>query len=122
MIVESPMSAPDAVDGSSESWGLNSAHFRGTHVPVEEPSTASQADKAASFVVPLEHARTRKVWYLFDLASTGSGRRTNLRRREINFNQGDKWKAAINTYIGTIPPNGDALCIVEQNMSGCPLL
>jgi hypothetical protein len=24
--------------------GLNSTHFRGTHVPVEEPSTASQAD------------------------------------------------------------------------------
>jgi hypothetical protein len=30
--------------GSSESWGLNSAHFHGTHVPVEEPSTASKAD------------------------------------------------------------------------------
>jgi hypothetical protein len=30
---------------SSESWRLNSTHFRGTHVPVEEPSTASQADK-----------------------------------------------------------------------------
>jgi hypothetical protein len=50
------------------------------------------------------------------------GRRTNLPRREINFNQGDKWKAAINRYIGTIPPNGDAPCIAEQNMSGCPLL
>jgi hypothetical protein len=24
--------------------GLNSAHIRGTHVPVEEPSTASEAD------------------------------------------------------------------------------
>ena len=30
--------------GSSESWGLNSAHLHGTHVPVEEPSTASIAD------------------------------------------------------------------------------
>jgi hypothetical protein len=30
--------------GSSESWGLNSTHFHGTHVPVEEPSTASEAD------------------------------------------------------------------------------
>ena len=30
--------------GSSESWGLNSAHIHGTHVPVEEPSTASIAD------------------------------------------------------------------------------
>ena len=47
---------------------------------------------------------------------------TNLRRREINFNQGDKWKAAINAYIGTIPPNGDALCTAEQTMSGGPLL
>ena len=27
--------------GSSKSWGLNSTHFHGTHVPVEEPSTAS---------------------------------------------------------------------------------
>src|SRR5690242_20947209 len=27
--------------GSSESWGLNSAHIDGTSVPVEEPSTAS---------------------------------------------------------------------------------
>jgi hypothetical protein len=24
--------------------GLNSTHFHGTHVPVEEPSTASKAD------------------------------------------------------------------------------
>jgi hypothetical protein len=32
--------------GSSESWGLNSTHFHGTHVPVEEPSTASEADIA----------------------------------------------------------------------------
>jgi len=30
--------------GSSETWGLNSTHFHGTHVPVEEPSTASGAD------------------------------------------------------------------------------
>jgi hypothetical protein len=30
--------------GSSESWGLNSTHLHGTHVPVEEPSTASTAD------------------------------------------------------------------------------
>ena len=29
--------------GSSESWGvLNNAHFHDTHVPVEEPSTASK--------------------------------------------------------------------------------
>jgi hypothetical protein len=27
--------------GSSKSWGLNSTHFFGTYVPVEEPSTAS---------------------------------------------------------------------------------
>src|SRR5262249_55653662 len=30
--------------GSSKSWGLNSTHLHGTHVPVEEPSTASKAD------------------------------------------------------------------------------
>jgi hypothetical protein len=29
--------------GSCESWGLNSTHIHGTHVPVEEPSTASKA-------------------------------------------------------------------------------
>ena len=34
----------NCMTGSSESWGLNSTHFRATHVPVEEPSTASQAD------------------------------------------------------------------------------
>jgi hypothetical protein len=32
--------------GSSESWAFNSAQFHGTHVPVEEPSTASIADIA----------------------------------------------------------------------------
>src|SRR5262249_21370708 len=30
--------------GSSKSWGLNSTHLHGTHVPVQEPSTASIAD------------------------------------------------------------------------------
>jgi hypothetical protein len=29
---------------SSESWDFNSTHVYGTHVPVEEPSTASKAD------------------------------------------------------------------------------
>src|SRR6516225_6435202 len=29
--------------GSSESWSLNSSHIHGTHVPVEQPSTASKA-------------------------------------------------------------------------------
>ena len=28
----------------SESWRLNSTHLHGTHVPVEEPPTASKAD------------------------------------------------------------------------------
>ena len=31
------------MSGSCESWGLNSTHIHGTHVPVEEPSTASRA-------------------------------------------------------------------------------
>ena len=30
--------------GSSKSWGLNSTHCFGTYVPMEEPSTASEAD------------------------------------------------------------------------------
>src|ERR1017187_5072869 len=30
--------------GFSKLWGLNSTHIHGTHVPVEEPSTASLAD------------------------------------------------------------------------------
>jgi hypothetical protein len=29
--------------------GLNSTHFHGTHVPVEEPSTASIADIRVNF-------------------------------------------------------------------------
>jgi hypothetical protein len=29
---------------SSESWDFNSTHVYGTHVPVEEPSTASGRD------------------------------------------------------------------------------
>jgi hypothetical protein len=33
--------------GSSELWELNSTQVYGTHVPVEEPSTASQADIAS---------------------------------------------------------------------------
>jgi hypothetical protein len=31
------------MSGSCESWGLNSTQIHGTHVPVEEPSTASKA-------------------------------------------------------------------------------
>src|SRR5262245_36029125 len=34
--------------GSSKSWGLNSTHLHGTHVPVQEPSTASIADMCAA--------------------------------------------------------------------------
>jgi hypothetical protein len=34
--------------GSSKSWGLNSTHLHGTHVPVEEPSTASIADMGSA--------------------------------------------------------------------------
>jgi hypothetical protein len=33
--------------GSSKLWGLNSTHCFGTYVPVEEPSTASEADSCA---------------------------------------------------------------------------
>src|SRR5262245_22776142 len=34
--------------GSSKSWGLNSTHLHGTHVPVQEPSTASKADMCSA--------------------------------------------------------------------------
>ena len=44
-------------------------------------------------------------------------RRLPLRRLEISFSQGAKWKALISTYIGTIPLSGDAL---EHNASGDP--
>jgi hypothetical protein len=44
--------------GSSESWGLNSAHFHGTHVPVEEPSTASKADIECVLLVRLLGAKS----------------------------------------------------------------
>ena len=32
------------MSGFCESWGLNSTHIHGTHVPVEEPSTASKVE------------------------------------------------------------------------------
>ena len=38
------MVVTDCMFGSSQSWSINSTHILGTHVPVEEPSTASEAD------------------------------------------------------------------------------
>jgi hypothetical protein len=35
------------ITGSSESWEPWQTHIHGTHVPVEEPSTASKADITA---------------------------------------------------------------------------
>ncbi|WP_420882075.1 hypothetical protein [Rhizobium gallicum] len=40
-------------------------------------------------------------------AKAGSGRQVPLRRLEISFSQGAKWKALISKYIGTIPVSGD---------------
>src|SRR5664280_1579273 len=37
--------------------GLNSPHIHGTHVPVEEPSTASQADIALGYGLSTRMAR-----------------------------------------------------------------
>ncbi len=71
---------------------------------------------------PQEGSRTREVWHGSTWQTPDQDRRAPLRRLETNFSQGAKWKAAINTYIGTIPPKGDASCMAEQNMSGCPLL
>jgi hypothetical protein len=33
---------------------------------------------------------------------------------EISFSQGAEWKALVNTYIQTIPFNGDASCAGER--------
>ena len=35
---------------AGQSWGLNSTHLHGTHVPVEEPSTASKADMCGALI------------------------------------------------------------------------
>ncbi len=43
-----------------------------------------------------------------------------LRCLEINSNHGAEWKALISTYIGTIPPKGEAPCADEQRMSAGP--
>src|SRR6476620_1047152 len=43
-----PIVVTVCMSGSCESWGLNSTHIHGTHVPVEEPSTASGADMRSS--------------------------------------------------------------------------
>jgi len=47
-------------------------------------------------------------------------RQARLRRLEINFSQGAKWKALISKYIGTIPLSGDAPGAAEQSISGAP--
>ena len=44
-------------------------------------------------------------------------RQAAVRRLEISFSQGAKWKALISRYIGTIPLSGDASCAAEQSMS-----
>ena len=53
---------------SSKSWLFNRTHISGTHVPVEEPSTASKADiscsearKATSLAVALSRIRHRSA-------------------------------------------------------------
>jgi hypothetical protein len=43
-----------------------------------------------------------------------------VRRLEISFSQGAKWKALISKYIGTIPLSGDASCAAEQSISDGP--
>jgi hypothetical protein len=40
------------------------------------------------------------------------------RQRESSLSQGAKWKALINTYIGTIPVSGDPSRAAEQSISG----
>jgi len=53
--------------------------------------------------------------------ATRARRRAPFRRLEINFSQGDKWKALISRYITVIPFIGDEPCIAMQSMSGWPL-
>src|SRR5947199_1092820 len=61
-----PIVVIDCMLGPSESWGLNSTHIHGTHVPVEEPSTASTAE-----VVPApEQCWRRKSSILCDVSRT----------------------------------------------------
>ena len=43
LAISRPIVVIVCIFGSSKLWGLNSAHIHGTHVPVEEPSTASKA-------------------------------------------------------------------------------
>jgi len=38
----------------------------------------------------------------------------------MRFSQGAEWNALISRYIGTIPPNGEACCMVAQRKSGSP--
>src|SRR3974390_3030860 len=44
-----------------------------------------------------------------------------FRRLEINFSQGDKWKALISRYIIVISLIGDERCIAMQSISGWSL-
>ena len=44
-----PIVVTVCMTGSSELWEFSSTHFRGTRVPVEEPSTASKADFSQRF-------------------------------------------------------------------------
>jgi len=46
--------------GSSKWWGLNSTHIHGTHVTVEEPSTASIAD-IGELMAPLFRALRSRI-------------------------------------------------------------
>src|SRR5215475_10235768 len=57
--------------GSSKSWGLNSTHLHGTHVPVEEPSTASKADMCGA----KEHVRFGPIADILVSGMSARGRR-----------------------------------------------
>jgi hypothetical protein len=62
------------MSGSCESWGLNSTHIHGTHVPVEEPSTASKAAMS----------NRSKTAHLFDhLVGAGEKGRRNVEAKRL---------------------------------------
>src|SRR5271169_4418186 len=104
-----------------EGFQITSSSLPGLFL-AQRPKTCTQSNKAALLVVPLERSRTRKVWNCKTWRPPDQDWRTPFRRPKISFNQGVKWKADINKYIDPIPPNGDAPCMAEQNMSCCPLL
>ena len=68
---------------SSKLWGLNSTHIHGTHVPVEEPSTASEADirlTITSLIKMIETANCGGLFFLVRFGEFGA-----ITKRKITY-------------------------------------